>query len=153
MENSKNQQETTKIQKELHNGPFMTEKMEKKNLFATDLFPHNPRGWDETSHFLKSIVELLLEYIKEENDRSTKVLEFHQPEEMAGLIDLHIPEEPMSLNELLKSCNEVLRLGVRTGHPHFFNQLSQGLDLIAMAGEWLTATCNTNMFTYEICIF
>lgn len=36
------------------------------------------------------------------------------------------------------------------GHPRFFNQLSSGLDLISMAGEWLTATANTNMFTYEI---
>uniref|UniRef100_A0A1B0DE52 Uncharacterized protein n=1 Tax=Phlebotomus papatasi TaxID=29031 RepID=A0A1B0DE52_PHLPP len=36
------------------------------------------------------------------------------------------------------------------GHPHFFNQLSCGLDIISMAGEWLTATANTNMFTYEI---
>lgn len=37
-----------------------------------------------------------------------------------------------------------------TGHPRFFNQLSCGLDLVSMAGEWLTATANTNMFTYEI---
>ena len=36
------------------------------------------------------------------------------------------------------------------GHPHFFNQLSNGLDVVSMAGEWLTATANTNMFTYEI---
>jgi len=36
------------------------------------------------------------------------------------------------------------------GHPRFFNQLSCGLDLMSMAGEWLTATANTNMFTYEI---
>jgi Pyridoxal-dependent decarboxylase conserved domain len=36
------------------------------------------------------------------------------------------------------------------GHPHFFNQLSCGLDTVSMAGEWLTATANTNMFTYEI---
>lgn len=36
------------------------------------------------------------------------------------------------------------------GHPHFFNQLSCGLDLVSMAGEWVTATANTNMFTYEI---
>lgn len=36
------------------------------------------------------------------------------------------------------------------GHPRFFNQLSCGLDLVSMAGEWLTATANTNMFTYEI---
>lgn len=36
------------------------------------------------------------------------------------------------------------------GHPRFFNQLSCGLDVVSMAGEWLTATANTNMFTYEI---
>lgn len=36
------------------------------------------------------------------------------------------------------------------GHPYFFNQLSSGLDIVSMAGEWLTATANTNMFTYEI---
>ncbi|KAI5643720.1 pyridoxal-dependent decarboxylase conserved domain-containing protein [Phthorimaea operculella] len=35
-------------------------------------------------------------------------------------------------------------------HPHFFNQLSCGLDIISLAGEWLTAAANTNMFTYEI---
>ena len=37
-----------------------------------------------------------------------------------------------------------------TGHPRFFNQLSTGLDIVSLAGEWLTATANTNMFTYEI---
>lgn len=37
-----------------------------------------------------------------------------------------------------------------SGHPYFFNQLSSGLDVVSMAGEWLTATANTNMFTYEI---
>ena len=36
------------------------------------------------------------------------------------------------------------------GHPRFFNQLSTGLDVVSLAGEYLTATCNTNMFTYEI---
>ncbi|KAG8014373.1 Glutamate decarboxylase 1, partial [Nibea albiflora] len=36
------------------------------------------------------------------------------------------------------------------GHPRFFNQLSSGLDVIGVAGEWLTSTANTNMFTYEV---
>ena len=37
-----------------------------------------------------------------------------------------------------------------SGHPRFFNQLSTGLDIVSLAGEWLTAAANTNMFTYEI---
>ncbi len=44
----------------------------------------------------------------------------------------------------------ILKLGWFLGHPRFFNQLSNGVDVISMAGEWLTATANTNMFTYEI---
>lgn len=80
-----------------------------------------------------------------------------------------------------KECEKVLRLGVRTGHPRFFNQvmpflfvirkrkfffrgklvkfsflldlfvlqISCGLDLVSMAGEWLTATANTNMSVFN----
>ena len=32
-----------------------------------------------------------------------------------------------------------------TGHAHFFNQLSTGIDVVGVAGEWLTAMANTNM--------
>ena len=30
------------------------------------------------------------------------------------------------------------------------NQLSCGIEVISLAGEWVTASANTNMFTYEI---
>ncbi|VDK49805.1 unnamed protein product [Gongylonema pulchrum] len=92
------------------------------------------------------IVKILLEYIREENRRDSKVLDFHHPAEMQKLIDLSIPDHPRTLQQLLQDCQEVLRLGVRTGHPRFFNQISCGLDLVSMAGEWLTATANTNMY-------
>lgn len=49
-----------------------------------------------------------------------------------------------------RSCSKAGNASFVSGHPHFFNQLSTGLDLVSMAGEWLTATANTNMFTYEI---
>ncbi|VDM24706.1 unnamed protein product [Toxocara canis] len=112
--------------------------------------PQNVNNWKGTEKFLKDVVEILLNYIKEENDRNSKILDFHHPAEMQQLIDLSIPDHPETLAQLLENCRNVLRLGVRTGHPRFFNQISCGLDLVAMAGEWLTATANTNMFTYEI---
>ncbi|VDK70644.1 unnamed protein product [Litomosoides sigmodontis] len=118
--------------------------------YASDLIPQNQRNWDGTKKFLEEVVKILLEYINEQNQRENKILDFHHPEEMEKLIDLNIPDSPCTLEELLQDCREVLRLGVRTGHPRFFNQISCGLDLISMAGEWLTATANTNMFTYEI---
>ncbi|XGW17703.1 hypothetical protein V3C99_002357 [Haemonchus contortus] len=118
-------------------------------LIAKDILPQTA-NWKGTEKFLLSVVQVLLKYIREENVRENKILEFHHPAEMLQLIDLDIPEQPQKLDTLVKSCEEVLRLGVRTGHPRFFNQISCGLDLVSMAGEWLTATANTNMFTYEI---
>ncbi|KAI8441304.1 hypothetical protein MSG28_014929 [Choristoneura fumiferana] len=56
-------------------------------------------------------------------------------------VDLSLPPEAIAraIDFARMSC-----------HPHFFNQLSCGLDIISLAGEWLTAAANTNMFTYEI---
>ncbi|ELU00176.1 hypothetical protein CAPTEDRAFT_151334 [Capitella teleta] len=63
---------------------------------------------------------------------------------------LDIQDDPQNLEQVLSDCKETLKYCVKTAHPRFFNQLSTGLDIIALAGEWLTATANTNMFTYEI---
>ncbi|GMR43639.1 hypothetical protein PMAYCL1PPCAC_13834, partial [Pristionchus mayeri] len=119
-------------------------------LKYSDLIPHKPDGWDDTEKFLRNVMEVLLAYLKQQSDRNTKILEFHHPAEMATLIHLEIPDGGESLDTLVKACAKVLSLGVRTGHPRFYNQISCGLDLVSMAGEWLTATANTNMFTYEI---
>lgn len=42
-------------------------------------------------------------------------------------------------------CVALLFLCRMAGHPRFFNQLSTGLDIVGLAGEWLTSTANTNM--------
>ncbi|VDM54864.1 unnamed protein product [Angiostrongylus costaricensis] len=94
-----------------------------------DILPQTD-NWKGTEEFLRSVVKILLKYIREENVRTNKILEFHHPAEMLQLIDLDIPEKPQNLEHLVK--------------------ISCGLDLVSMAGEWLTATANTNMFTYEI---
>uniref|UniRef100_A0A8C4YX65 Glutamate decarboxylase 1 n=1 Tax=Gadus morhua TaxID=8049 RepID=A0A8C4YX65_GADMO len=103
--------------------------------------------------FLFEIVDILTTYVRKTFDRSTKVLDFHHPhqllEGMEGF-NLELSDQPESLEQILVDCRDTLKYGVRTGHPRFFNQLSTGLDIIGLAGEWLTSTANTNMFTYEI---
>ncbi|KFD53454.1 hypothetical protein M513_05718 [Trichuris suis] len=121
-----------------------------ENVYYSDILPLNRGGWNETEKFLKAVVQILLKHIKESNDPNSKVIQFYQPLELASLLDLNIPNSPMPLAQLLKDCSETLKYQVKTGHPRFFNQISTGLDVISMAGEWLTATANTNMFTYEI---
>uniref|UniRef100_A0A7N6BK38 Glutamate decarboxylase 1b n=1 Tax=Anabas testudineus TaxID=64144 RepID=A0A7N6BK38_ANATE len=122
------------------------------NLFARDLLPAK-NGEEPTMQFLLEVVDILTNYVKKTFDRSTKVLDFHHPhqllEGMEGF-NLELSDQPESLEQILVDCRDTLKYGVRTGHPRFFNQLSSGLDIIGLAGEWLTSTANTNMFTYEI---
>lgn len=105
---------------------------------------------EKTREFLKRVFHILLNHISVQNDRSTKILDFHSPEQLKAVIDFSIPDDPLNLDQLLTDCQAALKYQVKTGHPRFFNQLSCGLDVISLAGEWLTATANTNMFTYEI---
>uniref|UniRef100_A0A4W4HST2 Glutamate decarboxylase 1 n=1 Tax=Electrophorus electricus TaxID=8005 RepID=A0A4W4HST2_ELEEL len=122
------------------------------NLYARDLLPAK-NGEEPTVQFLLELVDILTNYVRKTFDRSTKVLDFHHPhqllEGMEGF-NLELSDQPESLEQILVDCRDTLKYGVRTGHPRFFNQLSTGLDIIGLAGEWLTSTANTNMFTYEI---
>uniref|UniRef100_A0A674BZ73 Glutamate decarboxylase 1 n=1 Tax=Salmo trutta TaxID=8032 RepID=A0A674BZ73_SALTR len=122
------------------------------NLFARDLLPAK-NGEEPTMQFLLEVVDILTNYVRKTFDRSTKVLDFHHPhqllEGMEGF-NLELSDQPESLEQILVDCRDTLKYGVRTGHPRFFNQLSTGLDIIGLSGEWLTSTANTNMFTYEI---
>uniref|UniRef100_A0A8C6Q4Y0 Glutamate decarboxylase 1 n=1 Tax=Nothobranchius furzeri TaxID=105023 RepID=A0A8C6Q4Y0_NOTFU len=110
-------------------------------------------GEEPTMQFLLEVVEILTSYIKKTFDKSTKVLDFHYPHQLLEGIEgfsLELPDQPESLEQILVDCRDTLKYGVRTGHPRFFNQLSTGIDIVGLAGEWLTSTANTNMFTYEI---
>uniref|UniRef100_A0A8C3RMS0 Glutamate decarboxylase n=1 Tax=Chelydra serpentina TaxID=8475 RepID=A0A8C3RMS0_CHESE len=111
------------------------------------------RVWELTDQFLLEVVEILLNYIKKTYDGKSKVLDFHHPHQLLeGLegFSLELRDQPEPLEQILVDCRDTLKYGVKTGHPRYFNQLSSGLDIVGLAGEWLSATANTNMFTYEI---
>ncbi|XP_067905947.1 glutamate decarboxylase 1-like [Heterodontus francisci] len=121
-------------------------------IFAQDLLPAK-NGEEQTVQFLTGVFEVLLNYVRKTFNRTSKVLDFHYPhqllEGMEGF-NLELSDQPESLEQVLVDCSDTLKYGVKTGHPRFFNQLSSGLDIIGLAGEWLTSVANTNMFTYEI---
>uniref|UniRef100_A0A8D3D5W2 Glutamate decarboxylase 1-like n=1 Tax=Scophthalmus maximus TaxID=52904 RepID=A0A8D3D5W2_SCOMX len=118
----------------------------------TDLLPASG-GEELTRGFLQEVVNILLGYICKSSQRGSKVLDFHHPHQLKeGLegFSMDLPDLPETLEQILVDCRDTLKYGVNTGHPRFFNQLSSGLDVIGVAGEWLTSTANTNMFTYEV---
>ncbi|KAG8133218.1 hypothetical protein E2320_011029, partial [Naja naja] len=122
------------------------------NIYGSDLLPAW-NGEECTKHFLHEVVNIIFSYIKKAVDRKSKVLDFHHPHQLLeGLegFSLELSDHPEPLEQILVDCRDTLKYGVKTGHPRYFNQLSSGLDIIGLVGEWLTATANTNMFTYEI---
>ncbi|XP_058874745.1 glutamate decarboxylase 1-like isoform X4 [Acipenser ruthenus] len=121
-------------------------------MYGRDLLPAK-NGEENTKQFLFEVVHILLNYVSKSFDRNTKVLDFHYPHQLKDGLDgfsLELSDNPENLEQLLVDCRDTLKYGVKTGHPRFFNQLSTGLDVIGLAGEWLTATANTNIFTFEI---
>ncbi|XP_039212180.1 glutamate decarboxylase 1-like isoform X2 [Crotalus tigris] len=122
------------------------------NIYGSDLLPAW-NGEESTKHFLHEVVDIIFSYIKKAIDRKSKVLDFHHPHQLLeGLegFNLELSDHPEPLEQILVDCRDTLKYGVKTAHPRYFNQLSSGLDIIGLVGEWLTATANTNMFTYEI---
>ena len=68
-----------------------------------------------TREFLHRVVDILLDYITDSNDRSKKILDFHHPQQMKQSIDLEIPDTPLNLDQLLVDCKDSLKYQVKTG--------------------------------------
>ncbi|XP_010889678.1 glutamate decarboxylase 1 [Esox lucius] len=121
-------------------------------IYSKDLLPALS-GEESTKCFFQELVNILLNYVSASFRRNSKVLDFHHPHQLKEGLEgfrLELPDQPENLEQLLVDCRDTLKYGIKTGHPRFFNQLSSGLDVIGLAGEWLTSTANTNMFTYEV---
>jgi glutamate decarboxylase len=100
--------------------------------------------------FVKEVCQILLQFIDKSFDRSTKVIEFLQPEELRTRIDFSLKDEPEDLQSVLTLCRDALHYSVKTGHPYFFNQLFAGIDVIALMGDCLASAANASMYTYEV---
>ena len=65
--------------------------------------------------FVKEVCQILLQFIEKSFDRSTKVVEFLQPEELHRRIDFGLKDEPENLQNVLAFCRDALHYSVKTG--------------------------------------
>ena len=68
-----------------------------------------------TKEFLQKVIDVLMDFVKDTNDRNCKILEFHHPEEMMKLLDLDIPDQGVTLQQLIQDCHSTLKYQVKTG--------------------------------------
>ena len=76
-----------------------------------DIFPV-ASGQDSeeiTSKFLYAIVEILLDFINQSNDRDGQVLDFHHPSQITKAMDFTLPEQGLDLEQLVVDCRTALR--------------------------------------------
>ncbi|XP_048733038.2 cysteine sulfinic acid decarboxylase-like [Ostrea edulis] len=111
----------------------------------------NGMAGTETKHqFLDELYKMM---VKDAYDgmknRGSKVVEFKHPKELEAMLDLTLRKQT-SDDRLLEICKDVIKYSVKTGHPHFFNQLYGGLDEYSLGGAWLTEALNTSVYTYEV---
>jgi glutamate decarboxylase len=72
----------------------------------------------ETREFLQKLCDLLIDYVEKQNDRNEKILDFHHPADMKQILDLEIPEQGVTLQQLLVDCAKSLKYQVKTGKQH-----------------------------------
>lgn len=86
-----------------------------------EILPTNVQATAETKEFLLKVIDVLLDYVRTQNDRNEPILEFHHPEEMKRLLDLDLPETALPLQQLIQDCASTMKYQVRTGEYHFFS--------------------------------
>ncbi|KAH0553695.1 hypothetical protein KQX54_003596 [Cotesia glomerata] len=78
-------------------------------MATDDIIPINAEGYPATKEFLSKVVDILLDYVKTQNDRNSKVLEFHHPADLMRILDLEIPDNGLTLQQLLIDCSTTLK--------------------------------------------
>jgi len=59
--------------------------------------------------------------------RDQPVLRFQLPEDLKNTLDLSLPDSRVTdFDQLVKYVEQVIHHSVKTGHPHFVNQLYSG---------------------------
>ena len=94
--------------------------------------------------------EKILDYVQENQGQETKVIDYQSAELLKDQLDLSLPEQGVTLEELIFVIESYLRHSTRTSSHQFFNQLWGGFEITGVLAEMVTSAANTSMYTYEV---
>lgn len=83
------------------------------------------------------------------SQKDGKVVEYHSPNELAKILDLHGPENNGDWGAIFEWVEKYLTYSVKTNHPAFVNRMWVGANLPSVVGEIVAAVTNTSACTYE----
>ncbi|XP_011499286.1 PREDICTED: cysteine sulfinic acid decarboxylase [Ceratosolen solmsi marchali] len=108
---------------------------------------------DRVKHekFIRDALEIILrEAVFEGTSRKSHVVEWVEPKALPSIIDFPARSSGECHEDLLRHVAAVIRYSVKTGHPHFVNQLYSSVDPYGLVGQWLTDALNPSVYTYEV---
>ncbi|XP_078033090.1 LOW QUALITY PROTEIN: cysteine sulfinic acid decarboxylase [Augochlora pura] len=105
---------------------------------------------EKHKEFLEKLLAILIDCAFESVSRKNPVSRWREPNHLRDIVKFDVRDEPCSQDNLLEIADKVFKYSVKTGHPHFMNQLFSGLDPYGLAGQWLTDVLNSSVYTYEV---
>jgi len=101
---------------------------------------------------LHNVFKQAVTYLEECDDpkREQKVLDYLPPGKMFEVMKFHLPSQGREDAALLGEVENIFKYSVKTAHPRFLNMLYGGAEECGVAGEIITAVCNTSMALYEV---
>lgn len=88
-----------------------------------DRFKTQPNP-QQHENFMRQVLDIILkDAVFEGTRRDTPVIEWMEPECLMALVGKELPESPQPDEKLIQLIKNVVRYSVKTGHPHFINQL------------------------------
>jgi glutamate/tyrosine decarboxylase-like PLP-dependent enzyme len=99
---------------------------------------------------LNSIFNLINLWLRQSANPDNPVNNYRVPEQLSHELGLKIEKSGINDKELINEVEKYLNYSVKTGHPHYLNQLFGGFNFPAFIGEIITALTNTSMYTYEV---
>uniref|UniRef100_A0A7N8YID6 Glutamate decarboxylase like 1 n=1 Tax=Mastacembelus armatus TaxID=205130 RepID=A0A7N8YID6_9TELE len=101
--------------------------------------------------FVHQAMEIIMdEAVRKSTDVKEKVCEWRSPEQLKELLDLELRDEGEPEAKILQRCSEAIRYSIKTGHPHFFNQLYAGMEPYSMVASFIIEATKTSLYTYEV---
>ncbi|XP_072251094.1 LOW QUALITY PROTEIN: acidic amino acid decarboxylase GADL1-like [Leuresthes tenuis] len=102
-------------------------------------------------NFIYQAMEIIIdEAVKKGTNVKEKVCEWRSPEQLKELLEIELKDGGESETKILQRCRDAIRYSVKTGHPHFFNQLFGGMEPYSMVASFITEAIKTSVYTYEV---
>jgi hypothetical protein len=138
-----------------------SKKTKTKKTFFLDLFPVSfTKDADRsTTEFLESVLDILVDHVRKSNDRKTKILDWHQPNQLRDAMDFSLPDQPQNLDQGRIETDKFVKLLLSKQYSAKFANFTKFLVknpvdfLLVLISGTHSLACSLNDYNFDNSIF